>query len=121
MKKFIVSVNGNRYEVDVEEVRNGEARSAPVQKSEVKPAVQAQKSDSSVPSGAETVKAPMPGTIIKVNVKTGDQVRKGQPLLILEAMKMENEICAPGDGTVASVNASQGASVNTGDVLLSLK
>ena len=62
----------------------------------------------------------MPGNIIKVNVKSGDSVKKGDVLCILEAMKMENEICAPSDGVVAGVNVSQGASVQTDDVLLSL-
>ena len=62
----------------------------------------------------------MPGNIIKVNVKAGDSVKKGDVLCILEAMKMENEICAPSDGVVAGVNVSQGSSVQTDDVLISL-
>jgi biotin carboxyl carrier protein len=62
----------------------------------------------------------MPGNIIKVNVKAGDSVKKGDVLCILEAMKMENEVCAPADGVVASVNVAQGASVQTDDVLVSL-
>ena len=61
----------------------------------------------------------MPGSIISVNVKTGDAFRSGQVLLVLEAMKMENEIMAPCDGKVLSVNVNQGSSVNSGDVLLS--
>ena len=67
-----------------------------------------------------TVAAPMPGTVLKINVKVGDAVKAGQAVAVLEAMKMENEIAAPQDGTVASVNVSQGASVNTGDVLVTL-
>ena len=62
----------------------------------------------------------MPGTLIKVNVKAGDSVKKGDVLCILEAMKMENEVCAPSDGVVASVNVAQGASVQTDDVIVSL-
>ena len=62
----------------------------------------------------------MPGTIIAVKVSKGQAVKKGDVLVILEAMKMENEIMAPCDGTVASVNVNQGATVNTGDVLVSL-
>ena len=62
----------------------------------------------------------MPGTISDVRVNVGDTVKKGQVLLILEAMKMENEIFAPNDGTVKSVNISKGASVNVGDILVSL-
>ncbi|MDD5604193.1 MAG: biotin/lipoyl-binding protein [Eubacteriales bacterium] len=78
------------------------------------------KVSSSVPAGAETVTAPMPGTILKVNVSSGDQIKKGQVLLILEAMKMENEIVSPHDAVVSSVNTAKGSSVNAGDVLLSL-
>ena len=62
----------------------------------------------------------MPGTINAVKVSNGQAVKKGDVLVILEAMKMENEIMAPCDGTVASVNVAQGATVNTGDVLVSL-
>jgi len=62
--------------------------------------------------------APMPGTIVKINVKAGDPVKKGDVFLVLEAMKMENDITAPEDCTVASVNVSQGASVSTGDLLV---
>lgn len=130
MKKFIVTVNGSKYEVDVEEVRDGISAPAPAIQTasgdESKPAPAAVKKeevkvDSAVPSGAQTIKSPMPGTIIKINVKTGDTVKKGQSLLILEAMKMENDISAPSDGTVASINVAQGVSVNTGDILVSLK
>jgi biotin carboxyl carrier protein len=62
----------------------------------------------------------MPGTILKVNVTVGAAVKKGDVLCVLEAMKMENDICAPADGTVASVNTSKGASVATDDVLLTM-
>lgn len=128
MKKFIVTVNGSKYEVDVEEVKDGVAASSPVMQATTseqvkvaapqKPAV---KADTAVPTGAQIIKSPMPGTILKINVRSGDAVKKGQTLLILEAMKMENEISAPCDGIVASINVSQGVSVNTGDVLVSLK
>ena len=59
----------------------------------------------------------MPGTILSVNVKAGDSVKSGQVLMVLEAMKMENEIMAPADGTIASVGVSQGASVESGALL----
>ena len=62
----------------------------------------------------------MPGTIVRVNVKAGDAVKKGDVLVVLEAMKMENDICAPADGTVASVAVSQGATVSTDEVLVTL-
>ena len=70
--------------------------------------------------GATKVTAPMPGTILGVKVNPGDSVKKGQVLLILEAMKMENEIVAPVDGTIATVNVSKGTSVNAGDLLVSM-
>lgn len=134
MRKFVINVNGNRYEVEVEEVggsvnavypapapvQAAPAESAkPVQKAEApaapKPAV-----NSSAPAGAVKITAPMPGTILDIMVKTGDQVKKGDVLLILEAMKMENEIVSPQDGVIASVNTSKGASVNSGDLLVSI-
>jgi biotin carboxyl carrier protein len=73
-----------------------------------------------VAAGATTVSAPMPGTILKVNVQAGAAVKKGDVLMILEAMKMENEIMAPTDATVASVSVAQGASVEAGAVLCTL-
>ena len=71
-------------------------------------------------AGEETVAAPMPGTVLSVNVSVGDTVRSGQVLLILEAMKMENEIFSPRDGKVTSVAAAKGAVVNAGDALIIL-
>lgn len=137
MKKFLIKVNGNQYEVEVEEM--GQDGSVVQQVSEVKAAVPAAaaapapaavsapaqkpaeaKKNVAVPAGATTISAPMPGTILDISVNAGDVVKKGQVLLILEAMKMENEIVAPNDGTVAAINTSKGASVNAGDVLVSL-
>lgn len=135
MKKFLINVNGNSYEVEVEEVKDGvvveaprAAAPAPVAKPAVaaapkaapapKPAASA---PAAVPAGAATVTAPMPGTILAVNVKAGDAVKKGQVLCILEAMKMENEIMAAGDAVVASVEVNAGQAVNTGQVLIVLK
>ena len=127
MRKFVINVNGNQYEVEVEEVGGSGVVSAPVAAPVAAPkaapkaaAPKAQAADSSVPAGATTISAPMPGTILSVNVNKGDSVKKGDVLAVLEAMKMENEIVAPNDGTVASVNVAKGAAVNTGDVLVSL-
>jgi len=134
MKKFRISVNGKSYDVEVEEI--GAQSSAPVYtapaakpaqtstvasaqpETEKKPQP-APKSVSS-PAGSTVVAAPMPSTIMSVNVSVGDTVKKGQVLVILEAMKMENEIMAPSDGKVVAVNTSKGATVNTGDALVSL-
>lgn len=113
---YKVTINGKSYEVSVE--RTDAPAAAPVAAPAApvaKPAAQP------IPQGAETVKAPMPGTINAINVAAGDVVKKGQTLLILEAMKMENEIVAPHDATVASISVSKGASVSAGDVLLTLK
>ena len=78
------------------------------------------KAPAAAPAGATTVNAPMPGTILDIKVSAGQAVKKGDLLVILEAMKMENEIMAPCDGTIASVNATKGASVNSGDLLVSI-
>ena len=116
MRKFIVNVNGNSYEVEVEEVGGAVTLSAPVATAPAPVAAPAPAGK----AGATAVKAPMPGTIVKVNVKAGDSVKKGDVLCVLEAMKMENDIMAPADGVVATVEASQGASVATDAVLVTL-
>jgi len=72
------------------------------------------------PSGSTQITAPMPGTIVKVNVNAGDIVKRAQPVLVLEAMKMENDIVSPVDGKVLAIYTKQGASVNTGDLLISI-
>lgn len=109
MKKYRVNVNGTSYEVEIELVDETNV---------VKPS----KNIEQKPSGeGEQVKSPMPGTILDVKVKVGDSVKKGQVLMVLEAMKMENEIMAGTDGTVTSVAVSKGASVGTGDMLLTIK
>lgn len=122
MKKYNVTVNGVLYEVEVEEA--GEV-SAPVQTTPVSaPAAAPKTAPKAAPkaaaAGSTVIKAPMQGTIVKVNAKSGDAVKKGDVLVVLEAMKMENDIKAPADGTVASVAVSQGDTVATDDVLVSM-
>lgn len=107
MKKYKVTVNGTDYEIVLEEIGEGEVKSAPA----------AASSASSGSASGETVAAPMPGNILDVKAAVGASVKKGDVLMILEAMKMENEITAPCDGTVKSVNVSKGSSVETGTVL----
>jgi biotin carboxyl carrier protein len=125
MRKFIINVNGNQYEVEVEEVTDGVSttqRPAPQPAPKKAPAPKAEvKKEVKVTEGAEVVEAPMPGTILSINVNQGDTVTEGQVLAILEAMKMENEILAPRDGKVANIATTQGASVNTGDKLIVLE
>ena len=127
IKKFNVRVNGNSYEVEVEEIKDGVQPVAPaVQRPAAAPAsapaaptaAPAPKAAPVAVSGAGTVAAPMPGTVLDIMVKEGDVVKSGQVCVILEAMKMENELPAPCDGTVKSVNVTKGASVNTADVLV---
>ena len=125
MRKFNITVNGVAYEVEVEEVAAGEA-SAPVAAApKAAPKAAAPAAKPAAPKAAPVangtkVNAPMPGTILDVKVAQGQAVKKGDVLLILEAMKMENEILAPQDGTVAQVAVSKGASVNSGDPLVVL-
>ncbi len=129
MRKFNVTVNGVVYEVEVEEV-GAAAPVAPVA-APVAPVaapvapVTAPKATPAAPKapakqGSVAVKAPMPGTILKICVKVGDAVKKGDIICVLEAMKMENEIFAPADGTVASVNVAQGASVAGDETVVTL-
>ena len=114
MKKYRVNVNGTVYEVELEEITGAAAApaAAPAPVAAPAPAPVA-----AAPAGGEKVCAPMPGNILSVNVAAGDTVKRGQVLLILEAMKMENEIMSPCDGKVASVNTSKGATVETGALL----
>ena len=105
MKKYRVNVNGTVYEVELEEITGA---AAPV----ATPAAPA-----SAPAGGEQITSPMPGNILSVNVSAGDTVKKGQVLMILEAMKMENEIMSPCDGKVVSVSVAKGAAVESGTLL----
>lgn len=128
MKKFNITVNGKSYEVDVEEIGGVQA---PVQRTQTQapaakasaPAAQAPAAPKAaapqpVAEGGETVVAPMPGTVFDIKVSVGDTVNNGDCVIILEAMKMENEIMAPCAGKVLSINVNKGASVNSGDVLV---
>ena len=126
--KYKVTLNGKTYEIEVEAGKamclaeyeaiapSAAPVAAPVAAPAAAPAAPA--APAMTVSGGEAVNAPMPGTILKVNVSAGQSVKAGQVLVVLEAMKMENEIFAPKSGSVAQVATSKGASVNTGDVLV---
>ena len=113
MKKYRVTVNGTVYEVELEELTG----SAPVSA----PAAPAAAPAPAAPAAGEQIRAPMPGNILAVNVTAGQTVKKGDVLMVLEAMKMENEIMCPRDGVVASVNTSKGATVESGTLLCVLQ
>lgn len=121
MKNYIVTVNGVRYEVSVEEVGESQAPAAPVRMAAPAPAAAAPaRKLSSGSAGSVKISAPMPGKILAVKKNAGASVKKGEVILVLEAMKMENEIVAPQDGVIASVNAAAGDSVEAGDVLATM-
>ena len=122
--KYVVTLNGKDYEVEVDELREAivtsvapTAASAPAAPVATQPSAPATPAPASVSGSGTAVKAPMPGTILKVNVTAGQSVKAGDIMFILEAMKMENEIVAPSDGTVSQVVAAKGSSVATDDVL----
>ncbi|NLJ58476.1 MAG: biotin/lipoyl-binding protein [Tissierellia bacterium] len=141
MKKFNVTVNGKTYAVEVEEVGAGQggftyvqqaAAQAPVQQAPAPQAVQAAQPAPQAPvekpapkveatSGQGTLmSAPMPGTILDILVSEGQTVKKGEIVIILEAMKMENEIAAAADGVVSKIHTSKSANVNAGDPMLTI-
>ena len=129
--KYKVTLNGRTYEVEVEAGKAmlldeyeavvpsaPAAAPAPVSAAPVAAAPAAAPAAPAVTAAGETVSAPMPGTILKVNVTAGQAVKEGDLLVVLEAMKMENEIFAPKAGTVAQVLVNKGSSVDTGAALV---
>ena len=121
MKNYTITVNGNVYNVTVEEgitagvTQNAAPAAAPV----VKAAARAAPANNGA-QGKVQIVAPMPGKILGVKVNSGDAVKKGQVVMILEAMKMENEIVAPQDGVIATIDTKEGASVEAGALLASM-
>jgi biotin carboxyl carrier protein len=120
MKKFVITVNGQPYDVEVEEVKSQKnskpSTSQPVSASPVSAKTVSAPAPST--SGLSKINSPMPGSILKINVAKGDTIKKGQSLLILEAMKMENDIKAPADGKVVDVKVAQGDCVTLGQTLI---
>ncbi len=129
MRTFSVKVNGKEYEVEIEETGNfpGAMPVAPVPaaspRQAAQPAVAPRPTAASamVNNSADgRIVAPMPGTVLSINCENGQAVKKGDVLLVLEAMKMENEIQAPADGKVAEVKVAKGQSVDAGEILVQL-
>ena len=128
MKKFNITVNGTAYDVEVEEVRGGAAAPAapraaapapaPAAAPKAAPAAPAAAPVQAAAAGETTIDAPMPGKILEVKVSVGQAVKAGDTLVILEAMKMQNEIPATVDGTVKAINCSAGQSVKVRDSLV---
>ena len=130
--KYKVTLNGRTYEIEVEAGKAmlldeyeayapaPDAPAAPAPAAAAPAAAPAAPAASAVTAAGETVNAPMPGVVLRVEVTQGAAVKAGQVLLILEAMKMENEILAPRDGTVAQIVAQKGVSVDTGAPLIVL-
>ena len=124
--KYIVTLNGKNYEVDVTETEavvtgvkevSTAPVAAPVSAAAAAPAAAPAAPAAAAPTDGTPVKAPMPGTILSIKAPVGTAVKAGDVVLVLEAMKMENDIVAPCDGTVKQVLVAKGASVNTDDVL----
>ncbi len=126
MKKFQITVNGKAYEVEVEEIGGSSApaarpAAAPIVSqapAPAAPAPAAPKAAAPTPAGASVVTAPMPGKILSIKAKVGQQVNDGDLLLTLEAMKMENEIFAESAGTVKEIRVSEGSTVDSDEVLV---
>ena len=118
MKNYTITVNGNVYDVTVEEGAAGAATSAP--KAAAPKAAAPKAAPKAAGQGSVKVNSPMTGKILSVKTSVGQAVKKGEVLMILEAMKMENEVVAPEDGTVASIDVAAGDSVEAGVVLATL-
>lgn len=116
MKQYKVTVNGTAYEITLEAIDAADVKAAPASAPAAAPAAAPAQS---APAGGESVNSPMPGNILDVKVANGAAVKKGDVLMILEAMKMENEIVAPCDGTV-TVAVTKGAAVETGTLLCTI-
>ena len=124
MKNYRITVNGTAYDVAVEELGAGAVvaapAAAPVAAAPAAPAPAPAAPAATGSAGSVTVSSPMPGKILNVKASVGQAVKKGDVILVLEAMKMENEVVAPEDGTIASINVSANDSVEAGDTLATL-
>ncbi|MFA9463671.1 MAG: biotin/lipoyl-containing protein [Velocimicrobium sp.] len=120
MKNYTITVNGNAYDVTVEENGASSTQRAKVATPVASPKAAPAKAAQTGTQGAVKVNAPMPGKILSVKANEGQAVKKGEVMLLLEAMKMENEVVAPQDGTIASINVAAGDMVEAGAILVTL-
>ena len=124
MKNYTITVNGTAYDVTVEEGGAGSVASTSAKKAApAAPKAPKAAPKAAAPAGAQgsvKIQAPMPGKILAVKANAGQAVKKGEVVLVLEAMKMENEIVAPQDGTIAGINVAVGGQVEAGDVLATM-
>jgi biotin carboxyl carrier protein len=127
---YVVNINNKEYEVEVEKGKANLIKTTdviaptPVSKSAAVDVLPVQVSSPVAPvsnMAGESINSPMPGTVLDIRVRVGDKVKSGQILLILEAMKMENEIFAPADGIVTQIAVTKGANVATNDILLKIQ
>ena len=122
MKTYTITVNGTAYDVTVEENVNGAPAAAPAAKAAAPApkAAPAPQAAPAAPAGSIEITSPMPGKILDVKASAGQAVKKGEVVLLLEAMKMENEVVAPQDGTIATINVAAGDMVEAGNVLATM-
>nr|WP_321292133.1 acetyl-CoA carboxylase biotin carboxyl carrier protein subunit [uncultured Trichococcus sp.] len=129
LRKFKIAIDGKEYLVEMEEIGGvpqpvqAPVAAAPVAAPAAAPTEQAAPAPVAAPVSAATgdaMTAPMPGTILRLLVNIGDEVKENQPLMILEAMKMENEVVANHAGKVAGIHVNQGQVVNAGDALITI-
>ena len=120
MKNYTITVNGTVYEVTVEETGSAPIAAAPRAAAPAPAAAAPKAAPAAGAQGSVKVEAPMIGKILAVKVKPGQAVKRGEPVVVLEAMKMENDIVAPQDGVIATIDCKEGDQVESGAVLATL-
>ena len=118
MKRFLIKINGKTYDAEVEVV--GTSASAPVAAPAAAPRATAPAAAPAAAGGPANVTSPLPGTVLRLCKNTGDTVTAGEVVMIVESMKMENEVVAPEGGRIASIAVAAGSAINTGDLLFTL-